>query len=122
MIDSYSVACKLLFLTLFDSKTPAMQRTWKIGLLLGARGASSVVSSTNVNVATGATNTINKFLPLLRKLSQEPRVTNKANEVLARIGERMVSRGLRAVFGLPEPTFEVVDSEHRTNSVAKLAP
>lgn len=83
-----------------------MQRTMKIGLLLGSRGASTIT-------ATDATNTIAKFTPLIRKLSQEPRVTGKANEVIARLGERMVSRGLRSVFGLPEQSY---------NQVNKLAP
>ena len=46
------------------------------------------------------------IIPLVRKLSQEPRVTAKANEVVARLGERLISRGLRAFFGLPEPTFD----------------
>lgn len=87
--------------------TPAMQRTMKLGLLLGTRGASSLAATTNSNNAAADTaNTINKFLPLMRKLSQEPRVVNKANEVVARLGERLVSRGLRAAFGLPPPVFE----------------
>jgi hypothetical protein len=92
-----------------------MQRTWKIGLLLGTRGASTLTAA-NTNAATDAANTITKFLPLIRRLAQEPRVTNKANEVIARLGERMVSRGLRAVFGLPEPTFlDTLDSEKRSS-------
>jgi hypothetical protein len=93
------------------SQTPAMQRTWKIGLLLGTRGASTLASSANSNAASDAANTVTKFIPLIRRLSQEPRVTSKANEVVARLGERMVSRGLRAVFGLPEPVFDSVDSK-----------
>lgn len=89
--------------------TPAMQRTMKLGLLLGSRGASSFAATTkNNNAAADTANTISKFIPLVRKLSQEPRVTSKANEVVARLGERLVSRGLRAAFGLPEPTFETV--------------
>ena len=87
--------------------TPAMQRTMKLGLLLGSRGASSLAATAkNNNAAADTANTISKFIPLVRKLSQEPRVTSKANEVIARLGERLVSRGLRAAFGLPEPTFE----------------
>lgn len=104
----------------FQLKTPAMQRTWKVGLLLGTRGASSLTSA-NSNTATEAANTITKFVPLIRRLSQEPRVTSKANEVIARIGERMVSRGLRAVFGLPEPVFDETNPAKTSNTVT-VAP
>eukprot|EP00804_Cyclotella_cryptica_P005702 CCRYP_000066-RC/>CCRYP_000066-RC protein AED:0.31 eAED:0.31 QI:2105/1/1/1/0.75/0.4/5/294/436 len=104
--------------------TPAMQRTWKIGLLLGSKGASSLTSSRS-NAATDAAQTITKFVPLIRKLSQEPRVTNKANEVIARLGERMASRALRAAFGLPAPVFDAVEtgssSASGTRSVKILA-
>lgn len=86
-----------------------MQRTWKIGLLLGSKGASSLTSSRG-NAATDAAQTITKFAPLIKKLSQEPRVTNKANEVIARLGERMASRALRAAFGLPAPVFDTVEA------------
>jgi hypothetical protein len=95
------------FLVFSVQKTPAMQRTWKLGLLLGSKGASSLTSS-KTNAAADAAQTITKFVPLIRKLSQEPRVTNKANEVIARLGERMASRALRAAFGLPAPVFEAV--------------
>eukprot|EP00584_Thalassiosira_punctigera_P005369 CAMPEP_0172544070 /NCGR_PEP_ID=MMETSP1067-20121228/14306_1 /TAXON_ID=265564 ORGANISM="Thalassiosira punctigera, Strain Tpunct2005C2" /NCGR_SAMPLE_ID=MMETSP1067 /ASSEMBLY_ACC=CAM_ASM_000444 /LENGTH=978 /DNA_ID=CAMNT_0013330569 /DNA_START=63 /DNA_END=2999 /DNA_ORIENTATION=- len=88
--------------------TPVMQRTWKIGLLLGTQGASSLTASTKNSNA--AVSTISKFIPLVRKLSQEPRVTSKANEVVARLGERLVSRGLRAAFGLAPPVFETAES------------
>jgi len=91
--------------------TAAMQRTWKLGLLLGTRGASSLAAaSNNNNAAANTANTISKFVPLVRKLSQEPRVTKKANEVVARLGERLVSRGLRAAFGLPPPVFDLSES------------
>jgi len=91
--------------------TPAMQRTMKLGLLLGTKGASSLAAATNSNnVAADTANTIQKFIPLVRKLSQEPRVTRKANEVVARLGERLVSRGLRAAFGLPPPVFPSLES------------
>lgn len=90
--------------------TPAMQRTMKLGVLLGTRGASSLAATTNSNNAAADTaNTIQKFIPLVRKLSQEPRVTSKANEVVARLGERLVSRSLRAAFGLPPPVFEIAE-------------
>ncbi|KAL7512379.1 hypothetical protein ACHAXN_009361 [Cyclotella atomus] len=102
-------------------KTPAMQRAWKIGLLLGTRGASSL-SSANSNTATEAANTITKFVPLIRRLSKEPRVTSKANEVIARLGERMVSRGLRSVFGLPEPVFDETNNSAKTSTTVTLAP
>lgn len=97
--------------------TPAMKRTMKLGLLLGTQGASSVAAaSTNSNAAADTANTISKFVPLVRKLSQEPRVTSKANEVVARLGERLVSRGLRAAFGLPPPVFETVEQAATTAS------
>lgn len=90
--------------------TPAMQRTMKLGLLLGSRGASSLAATSSGNPAANAANTVTKFVPLVRKLSQEPRVTSKANEVVARLSERLVSRGLRAVFGLPPPVFEQAEA------------
>jgi len=89
--------------------TPAMQRTLKLALLLGTRGASSLTSSAvSNNAAADTANTIAKFIPLARKLSSEPKVTQKASETVARLGERIVSRGLRAAFGLPPPTFESI--------------
>ena len=94
----------------FPEPTPAMQRSWKLALLLGTRGASSFTTVNNGNVASDAAKAISKFVPLIRKLSQEPRVTRKANEVVARLGERIVSRGLRAAFGLPPPVFQNVES------------
>jgi len=92
--------------------TPAMQRSMKIGRVLGTRGAFSLAAaSNNSNSAAAATvDTINKFIPLIRKLSQEPRVTSKASEVVARLGEKLVSRGLRAAFGLPPPAFDTINS------------
>jgi len=50
-----------------------------------------------------------KFLPLARKWSQEPRVQQAAADVVARLGERILSRGLRAVFGLPDPKFNKIN-------------
>jgi hypothetical protein len=47
-----------------------------------------------------------KFVPIVRKMSQEPRVQRLASEIVARLGERMLSRGLRAAFGLPPPMFD----------------
>ena len=93
--------------------TPAMQRAGKLGFLLGRRGASSLSSTAaatpNSNAAATA-NKIREFVPLLRKLSKEPRVTDKANEVVARLSERLVSRSLRAAFGLPPPVFDTVEA------------
>ena len=47
-----------------------------------------------------------RYLPLVRKLSQEPRMQRAAADVAARLGERLISRGLRAAFGLPAPDFK----------------
>mmetsp|Transcript_18161 Transcript_18161/g.22231 ORF Transcript_18161/g.22231 Transcript_18161/m.22231 type:complete len:1040 (+) Transcript_18161:205-3324(+) len=68
--------------------TPTMKQFGRIALLLGARGSSSDPS---------------KLLPIVRKLSQEPRIQRISSEVIARLGERMMSRSLRAMFGLPPP-------------------
>lgn len=75
--------------------TPAMRRFWRIVSLLGN--------------SSGTTDPA-KFVPLVRKLGQEPRVQKTANEILARLGERLLSRGLRAVFGLPPPMFGTASS------------
>lgn len=70
--------------------TPTMLRFSRIFSLLGASGSKSDPTM---------------FVPIVRKLSQEPRVQRAASEIIARLGERALSRGLRAVFGLPGPTF-----------------
>jgi len=67
--------------------TPAMQQFWRISLLLGARGSGSDPS---------------KLIPLVRRLSQEPKIQKAAREVVARLGERVLGRSLRALFGLPQ--------------------
>jgi len=90
--------------------TPAMKRTLKIGRVLGTRGVSTLAATSNKNAATDTIDAVNKFVPLMRKLSQEPRVTSKASEIVARLSERFVSRGLRAVFGLPPPAFETINT------------
>ena len=90
--------------------TPAMKRTLKIGRVLGTRGVSTLAATSNKNAATDTIDAVNKFVPLMRKLSQEPRVTSKASEIVARLSERFVSRGLRAVFGLPPPAFETTNT------------
>jgi aarF domain-containing kinase len=70
--------------------TAAMRRFWRIVSLLGN--------------SSGQTDPA-KFVPVVRKLGQDARIQRTANEILARLGERMLSRGLRAVFGLPPPKF-----------------
>lgn len=54
----------------------------------------------------GTDTDFSKFVPIIRKLSQEPKVQRTANEVVARLGERVLSRSLRAIFGLPPPVFD----------------
>ena len=84
-----------------------MKRTMKLSLLLGSRGASSLANATTKgNAASATATTIGKFTPIVRKLSSEPRVRQKAGEIVARLSERIVSRGLRAAFSLPPPDFE----------------
>lgn len=107
--DAGTAATKILT-SLTDTlpdPTPTMQRAGKLGLLLGIQGASSLTAATasGGNAAADAASTLSKFVPLLRKLAAEPRVTDKANEVVARLSERLVSRSLRAVFRLPPPVF-----------------
>jgi hypothetical protein len=70
--------------------SPTMQRFWSILELLGAQNGKTDPA---------------KFVPILRKLSQEPRIQQTASEIVARLGERLLSRGLRAAFGLPPPKF-----------------
>mmetsp|Transcript_10083 Transcript_10083/g.14260 ORF Transcript_10083/g.14260 Transcript_10083/m.14260 type:complete len:270 (+) Transcript_10083:37-846(+) len=71
--------------------TPTMQKFIRILSLLGAQEGQTDPA---------------KFVPILRKLGQEPRVQRTASEMVARLGERMLSRGLRAAFGLPPPRFD----------------
>ena len=70
--------------------TPSMRRFLRIVSLLSAQNGQTDPAM---------------FVPIVRKLSQEPTVQRAANEILARLGERLLSRGLRAVFGLPPPMF-----------------
>lgn len=91
--------------------TPSMKRTLKLALLLGTRGMTSATTAANSgNAVTDVANTVTRLIPLIRKLSQEPKVVSKANDVVARLSERMVSRGLRAAFGLPPPVFKATES------------
>eukprot|EP00559_Dactyliosolen_fragilissimus_P004100 CAMPEP_0184861890 /NCGR_PEP_ID=MMETSP0580-20130426/6475_1 /TAXON_ID=1118495 /ORGANISM="Dactyliosolen fragilissimus" /LENGTH=985 /DNA_ID=CAMNT_0027359549 /DNA_START=154 /DNA_END=3111 /DNA_ORIENTATION=+ len=76
---------------LLPEPTPSMRRFWKIASLLGARGASSDPT---------------KLFPIVRKLAQEPKVQKTASEIAARLGERALSRSLRAAFGLSSPSFQ----------------
>ncbi|GAX28070.1 aarF domain-containing kinase [Fistulifera solaris] len=46
-----------------------------------------------------------KFVPLVRKLIQDERIRRSAQDVVARVGERVLSRSLRSTFGLPPPLF-----------------
>jgi len=71
--------------------TPTMEKFFRILALLGAQDGQTDPA---------------KFVPILRKLGQEPRVQRTASEMVARLGERMLSRGLRAAFGLPPPSFD----------------
>ena len=70
--------------------SPSMQRFGRILYLLGAQSGQADPA---------------KFVPILRKLGQEPRIQRTLNEIIAKLGERMLSRGLRAAFGLPPPVF-----------------
>ncbi|KAL3906035.1 MAG: hypothetical protein SGILL_009441, partial [Bacillariaceae sp.] len=55
-----------------------------------------------------------KFVPIFRKLAQEPKIQRTANEIVARLGERVLSRSLRALFGLPPPKFDGKDHSAST--------
>ena len=66
--------------------TTSMKQFGRITTLLGARGSSSDPS---------------KLIPIVRRLSQEPKIQRVSSEILARLGERLLSRSLRAMFGLP---------------------
>lgn len=68
----------------------SMKRFWVVFSLLGAQNGQTDPA---------------KFVPIMRKLGQEPRVQRAASEIIARLGERLLSRGLRAAFGLPPPLF-----------------
>ena len=71
--------------------TPSMQRFGSIVSLLGTASSDQTDPS--------------KFVPIVRKLNEEPRIRQAASQVAARLSERILSRGLRAVFGLPPPQF-----------------
>lgn len=97
--------------------TETMKRSMKLGLLLGSRGASTLTTtSKSSNAAADTASALGKLNVIVRKLSQEPRVTQKAGEIVARLSERLVSRGLRAAFGLPPPEIEtaIVTNRNKT--------
>ena len=93
--------------------TPSMKRVSTIVRLLIGSGENNDIDGTNP-VSSGSSTTNRprkksnqdptKYVPIVRKLASSPKVQTAANEVLARLGERLLSRGLRAVFGLPPPT------------------
>jgi hypothetical protein len=72
--------------------TPNMLRTGKVLRLLGGQNGPGDLTN---------------FVPVIRKLAQEPRVQRTASEIVAKLGERFLSRSLRSVFGLPPPVFGV---------------
>ena len=75
---------------LFPEPTPAMQRLNRLLSLLDMSGDTDNA----------------KLIPIFRKLAQEPKVQRAAGEVVAKLGERALSRSLRIVFGLPPPKFD----------------
>lgn len=87
-VDGAQQSASKVFQEVLPEPTPSMRRFGRILSLLGSGQADPA-----------------KFIPIVRKLSQEPRVQRTANEILAQLGERLLSRGLRAAFGLPPPSF-----------------
>lgn len=71
---------------ILPSPSPSMQQFGRVTSLLGARGSSSDPS---------------KLIPIVRRLSQEPKIQRISSEIVARLGERILGRSLRALFGLP---------------------
>lgn len=71
--------------TALPEPTPTMKQFWRIASLLGARGGDTDPA---------------KLIPVVRKLAQEPKIQKISREVIAKLGERMISRSLRIVFGL----------------------
>lgn len=75
---------------LLPEPTPAMQRFSRLLSFLDLSGDTDTA----------------KFIPIFRKLSQEPKIQKVTGEVVAKLGERALSRSLRVVFGLPPPKFD----------------
>ena len=67
--------------------------------------------------ARGSSSDPSKFIPLVRKLAQEPRMQRISSEVVARLGERLWSRSLRAAFGLPPPKFEEIVTKETESKI-----
>lgn len=74
--------------------TPSMQQFWRISVLLGSRSGGG-------DGGAGSSNS-EKLIAILRRLSREPKIQQVASEIAARLGERILSRSLRALFGLPQ--------------------
>lgn len=83
-----------------------MVRFWRAMSLLVDRAAGDGATSSS-------TTDPSRFVPLLRKFGQEPRVQRVVRDVVARLGERTLRRSLRAAFGLPAPVFDENDEERR---------
>jgi aarF domain-containing kinase len=77
---------------------------------------SSMVRFRNIVTLLGVGNDtdFSKFVPIFRKLAQEPKIQRTASEIVARLGERVLSRSLRALFGLPPPVFDGKDHSAST--------
>lgn len=78
---------------------PTMRRSQKILELLLSQSAEG----SEVDPA--------KFVPLVRKMVQDERIRRSAQDVVARVGERVLSRSLRSTFGLPPPLFGKASSQ-----------
>ncbi len=76
---------------ILPAPSPTMKQFLRIASLLGARGNSSDSS---------------KLIPIVRRLSQEPKIQLVSSEIIARLGERILGRSLRAIFGLPSSSNE----------------
>ena len=74
---------------ILPAPTPAMQRLTRFISFLDLSGDTDTA----------------KFIAVFRKLAQEPKIQRVAGEVVAKLGERALSRSLRVVFGLPPPKF-----------------
>lgn len=89
-IEGVGIGVRSELQEVLPSPTPSMRRFGRILSLLGAQNGKTDPA---------------KFVPIVRKLGQEPRVQRFSSEIIARLGERMLSRALRAAFGLPPPAF-----------------
>jgi len=71
--------------------SPKMTQFLRITSLLGATGNSSDLS---------------KLFPIFRKLGQDVRMQRVATEMVAKLGERILSRSLRGAFGLEPQSYD----------------